>query len=148
MRKLLLPIAVFVLAVAAAANAGCGTSSAFLGSPTITQHSSTTPTPTPTPTLVSEVFKPSDLHLLARYGYDTGRFNASEGGCDPSSFTAHSEDGSLASVGGNDGSGNFQVRALKLVNSTTFIDVTDCHGFTTSPSTTPASVMVQLATLI
>jgi len=48
-------------------------------------------------------------------------------------------------VSANDGAGNFTVTALAApVVNNRLVDVTDCHGFTTTKSTTPPSVKVQI----
>jgi len=74
-----------------------------------------------------------------------GTFSASESGCAPSSFTATSENPGNVSVSANDGTGTFTVTAIAApVANNNLVDVTDCHGFTTTKTTTPPSVKVQI----
>ena len=158
MRKLLFLIAILTLTASAVVNAGCGTSSTVSPPPPPTSTPAVTPPPTPTPpptrprtptpTPGPEVITPSLIFCVVSGGVVNCHplsFSASEGGCDPSSFTAHSENPLIAGVSGNDGFGNFKVFGQQIVHlSSTYIDVTDCHGFTTSPSSTPASVTVKV----
>jgi hypothetical protein len=71
-------------------------------------------------------------------------FSVSESGCAPSSFTATSESPGTVGVSGNDGTGTFTVTAIGAPIVHGAVDVTDCHGFTTTKSTTPPSVKVQI----
>jgi hypothetical protein len=81
------------------------------------------------------------LHHLA----DTGQFSVSEVGCAPSSFTATSENTGAVTVSANDGLGTFTLTAVTSPSVHNIpVDVTDCHGFTTTNTSTPPSVKVQV----